>query len=278
MAKLRTPTLEDLAKDLGSDAKQLASYLQSLYTSHYQKSGQGKVVTISCKVVENKHVAAELVDWVGQRLRDPDLSFKSYFREALEMIDESRKAYISYSDGRPASAVVLGLVDKHLQISKVVSGWRESGCNSLETFWATAVEPLILLSLLPFVDKPSKTQINRLRLFAARCSELDCDDSSLSTLCLRFLNEAATELELLSKRKVFQQALAEYYANDYVKDPSYAAVVEMGFRPLEQMCNPKVGWQEMCEVAYRISCSASKLRPTAEIANLLRECLPCPWA
>ncbi|MGH9552157.1 MAG: hypothetical protein ACRD3W_22410 [Terriglobales bacterium] len=273
---VRTPTLDDLALDLTAEAAHLAGLLNNLFTSHYMRSGNGKVVTISCRVVENRHVGEELVDWVRDLLAEPRFAFRSYFRDALELIARKRTAFKTLKGDRPHAGEILALVGKHLKISRFGAEMKKRGCGSVVDLWNQAVEPLILILLLPFVDEPSDCQINHLRLFAARCAEFETADQGMCEVFERFCSAQADGDELLELQTKFRDILTYYYANDYEKDPSYSAVVEMGFHPLERLCDPTIDWPELCEVTYHI-CSSLKAPSTTDVVDLLRETLPCPW-
>jgi len=280
MHLLRFPTLEDMCCDVTRETSQFCAYLDRLFTSHYEKRAAGNVVHLRCTVVENHDVASEFVEWTLRLLEDRRFACKSYFREALQLVAEHKAEFRAlHPDSRPANSDLLILVEKHRQVSKSASECKQQGARTISDWWATADDPVAMLLMMTFADHVPRKQLNSLRLFAAQCTAVDGIHPEFCEIVEKFAHESATETQLVALRREFRKVLTDYYANDYVKDPSYAVLVELGYRPLERICSPAIGWAELCDVAREVCATlVARRASSSQLAADLRKTVACPWS
>jgi hypothetical protein len=280
MHLVQFPTLEDLSRDLSQEIGQFCGYLDRLFTSHYEKRAAGKIIHLTCTVVENRDVASEFVEWTLHLLADRRFACKSFFREALQLVAQHRAAFRAlHPDDRPSNSELLALIEKHRQVSRSASHSKNLGAQTLYDWWQTTDDPLSMLLMMTFADNVCREQVNALRLFAARSTALDGVHPQFCEVVEKYTLQKATETELVALRRELRRALSNYYANEYSKDPSYAVLVELGYRPLERICSPSIGWIELCDVTHEI-CSTviARCGGSLQLAADLRQAVPCPWS
>jgi hypothetical protein len=279
MHLVRFPTLEDLSNDLSQEIGQFCGYLDRLFTSHYEKRPAGKIVHLKCTIVQNRAVASEFVEWTLRLLADRRFACKSFFREALQLVAQHSAEFRAlHPDDRPSNSERLALLEKHRQCSKSASQGKTLGALTMFDWWMTTDDPLAMLLMMNFAENIGREHINSLRMFAAKCAALDGVHPQFCEVVEQYTRQKVADTELVALRREIRRALSDYYANEYSKDPSYAVLVELGFRPLERICSPSIGWVELCDVSHEI-CSTviARCGNSEKLAADLREAVSCPW-
>jgi len=273
---LPKPLLTELATDVEKEAHVLAQFLKELngYSEHELKLNP----RANLNPVE-RSTAKRFILWVDRCLAEPKFQYRTFFRDALDLIDNARHSYenLIWTD-RPYAGHLHQLVNCHLLISKNARALVKEDTTTYREFWRKCGDIHAMLMCAELLGAESPQIRNQIRVFGGYLVALIRQDHDLQESLKAYATGTICDAELLEIRKEFTDLLDHFYQYDLQKDPSYEAVMEMEYRPSEQLCNPATTLSQLCDVVDRLSYQAvqRKLPVVPRLAEELRASVVCP--
>jgi hypothetical protein len=195
------------------------------------------------------------------------------------LIDKARHSYetLIWTD-RPHAGHLYELVGLHLLLGTRARSLVKMGVITYRGFWERCTDIQAMLMCTKLLGSDRQEVRNQMRAFGGYLVASIKQDYELQRSLEDYAAGTISDAQLLKIRKEFTDVLDHFYKYDLEKDPSYEAVMEMQFRPQEQLCNPATNLSELCDVVNRLSGQAShqKLPVVPLLADELRARVVCP--
>jgi hypothetical protein len=254
---VRTPTLAELSLDLSAELQTFKDSLGALTRCGYAVAVGGSRARISGTVSGDYQAARRFTTWVQDRLSEPRLAFRSPLRQALMLAAAHSNEFESLDvRDRPDDECFYILLAKHELVSMAARKAVLSGCGSLAEWWNKFDDTVAMLELMSLLLYPDEQLKHAVRCFAARCRQLD---SSCNDLVFRLDQFAITP--------------------KWDDVPGFASGLETEFRPVIDLCDPTICWDELCSVTQRLcrQLLIGRNAGRAQLANTMRRWIENPW-